>query len=499
MEAEVSLATINQAQISCNSRGQVIVLFFMQICSTIAFAVFYSGLSIFLSQHHHLTKELASLVTGIFLALHYFLPLIGGIIAGRLITYKRLYLFGSLWGIVGCVLVGFTSYFYLGFSLYLINSLVSNVCLNMFATQLFKAEQIKERRIAFFWKYVGMNLGFMLGTLLVGFSSLANNYHVLFMIMCLSLVIGWALLYFFIHEPQVTSLLKARISVTKQIITAAAIFLLMICLMNILFLFAEQTASFITAFAVAILLLIILRELWTTPSRERRNLHIYIGFSLAAISFWTVYLSTPVIMMQIIQYHVARNMFNYTIAPEWFLNIDSIIIVTIVPTLTVYFSKSSHSHLLEKKNAVYFALGLLFTVCALWVLASSLSSLLNNGIISPLYILLYLALLTFAEILTAPIGFAVVGELIPEKKRALMTGVWNMNLAIASLLSGTISKYFIAPHLSQTVLAVNDIECVQQLIVIAGFILLVTAIMLLMASRKKAGKKVIVACEARGA
>ena len=161
--------------------GQIVAIFFIEISSAAAFAVFFSGLSLYLTQKEVHSEYSATLITGLFLSLNYFLPLVGGSIANYLISCKKLYCLGTALSLFGCIILALGNNLYLGLSLFLMSSLVTNVCLKMFITELFDESQVKQRIAAFMWSYVGMNAGFLLGYFISGYSTNHNSYTYLFM------------------------------------------------------------------------------------------------------------------------------------------------------------------------------------------------------------------------------------------------------------------------------------------------------------------------------
>ena len=182
---------------------KLIAIFFIQASSASAFAVFYSGLSLYLTKSQNLTSHVATLITGMFLSLNYFLPLIGGLMATHLISYKKLYCLGSSLGFIGCLVLSNKINLYLGLALFLMASLVTNVCLNMFITQMFDSSQVNQRRVAFIWNYIGMNLGFLIGYFLTGLHSISSNYSGIFNIIAIPLCASIILALLFLKEEKI--------------------------------------------------------------------------------------------------------------------------------------------------------------------------------------------------------------------------------------------------------------------------------------------------------
>lgn len=415
---------------------QIAAVFFIQLSSTIAYAVFYSGLSLYLTQNKIFSEELAATITSLFLSLNYALPLVGGVMVNKIISYKKFYLLGTVVSFLGCTLLAFNGNLYLSLALFLMSSLV-NVCLNMFLTQLFQPEEKTERRIAFLWNYVGMNLGFMLGYFLTGLSTISNNYHSLFVAMSVMTLISLLLTIIFIKEP------KVRLKRLKSGLSQVVLCLLGIALLVLLIGYVFRYATFLqhTIFLIAILAV---SASWyyafkKMDPRDTKNLFHFILFSIFAICFWSFYLLTPIAIMQLIQHAVDRTIFGFLLAPQWIVNIDSVIILLLAPLLALALKKNK---LFFNNSYNYFLLGFLSIACGFLLLGSGIYFSLGNQYIPLMLMLGYLLFITVAEIFVAPASNALIGELIPESLRGVMTGAWGMNICIGGFLASIIAKKF---------------------------------------------------------
>jgi dipeptide/tripeptide permease len=232
--------------------GQVTAIFFIQSSSAAAFAVFYSGLSLFLTQKTSYSKESAAIITGLFLSFNYFLPLIGGMIANRIISLKLLYCLGTLFSFIGCLFLAYNIDLYIGLSLFLMNSLVTNVCLNMFITKLYDNNQVIERRVTFIWNYVGMNLGFLIGYFFTGYSSIANNYFGLFIAMAIILIVSLWLTLVFIKENKPN--IKNSFVIIKYIFELSLMMILLTGVLYILFYYSNFIQHYITSLSLIVLI-----------------------------------------------------------------------------------------------------------------------------------------------------------------------------------------------------------------------------------------------------
>src|SRR4051795_341524 len=139
-------------------------LFFIQIFSTLGFAVLYSTLVLYATKHLHLPVVAATTLMGVFGAFNYGLHLFGGYLGGRFLSNRNLFVGGMALQVMGCACIatGTLSLFYVGLALFLTGSGLNVTCINMMLTQRFTPEDPR-REGAFLWNYAGMNVGFFVG------------------------------------------------------------------------------------------------------------------------------------------------------------------------------------------------------------------------------------------------------------------------------------------------------------------------------------------------
>ena len=140
------------------------VLFLIQIFATLGFSVLYSSLILYATRSLHLSDTLATSITGAFIALNYFLHLLGGYIGGRYLSYRGLFVIGMALQVSGCLLISVPEINFLmwGLAAFLAGSGLNVTCINCMVTQLFEPND-KRRETAFLWNYSGMNIGFFIG------------------------------------------------------------------------------------------------------------------------------------------------------------------------------------------------------------------------------------------------------------------------------------------------------------------------------------------------
>src|SRR2546429_1804264 len=156
-------------------------LFFIQIFSTLGFAVLYSTLVLYATKHLQLSVKAATTLMGVFGAFNYGLHLVGGYLGGRFLSNRNLFVGGMGLQVIGCACIatGTAAMFYIGLASFLTGSGLNVTCINMMLTQRFTPEDPR-REGAFLWNYAGMNVGFFVGFAVAGYFQGTESYSSLF-------------------------------------------------------------------------------------------------------------------------------------------------------------------------------------------------------------------------------------------------------------------------------------------------------------------------------
>ena len=166
-------------------------LFLIQMVSILGFSVLYSSLILYATQELHMSDLQATSLTGAFLALNYFLHLLSGLIGGRYLSYRCLFMIGMALQIIACPILAIASVNCLltGLAFFLAGCGLNITCINCMLTQLFEPEDTR-RESAFLWNYSGQNIGFFVGFMLAGYFELNHGYRQLFLLSSIGNIIA---------------------------------------------------------------------------------------------------------------------------------------------------------------------------------------------------------------------------------------------------------------------------------------------------------------------
>lgn len=130
---------------------------------------------------------------------------------------------------------------------------------------------------------------------------------------------------------------------------------------------------------------------------------------------------------------------SFEIPTTWFQNINPIAIVLFAPLFSYLWVKLSKI----KKNPrtpVKFALGLLLGALAFYIMAQA-SDLAGTGIkVSPMWLVAVYTILTLGELMLSPIGLSMITKLAPSKLGSIMMGVWMASFALGNYLAATLES-----------------------------------------------------------
>lgn len=431
-------------------------LFLIQIFATLGFSVLYSTLILYTTQALHLSDGLATSITGAFIALNYFLHLLGGYVGGRYLSYRSLFSISMILQLFGLALISIPTFNALiwGLALFLTGSGLNVTCINCMVTQLFDPND-KRREAAFLWNYSGMNIGFFIGFSIGGYFQLTQGYQTLFLLSGLGNLIAFLLtLYNWkLLKDRDTIFLEKTEDIRRRlrffgIFTIAMLFLSLRYLMQ----HTEFCNQLIVIIGSGMLLTLCFMALQQETLQEKKKMFGYIILALASIIFWTLYQLAPMGLNLFIERNVDRHLFGFIIAPQWIQNINTMVIILGGPILSMVFTR-----LRDKGINIHipaqFAFSLILIGIALALLPIGIQFADAKGYVNINWVLVTYMLISTAELFISPIGYAMVGQLAPIKLRGIMMGTWMMITGVAAILSN---------HFSQMALAGAELDATTQ-------------------------------------
>jgi len=437
------------------SRGMK-ALFLIQVFSTLSFSVLYSTLVLYATKGLQLDASIAIGITGSFVAFNFFLHLLGGYIGGRFISYRDLFCIGMVFQAIGCIVIAFLSIesLFWGLAAFLTGCGLNVTCVNCMLTQLFDPND-KNRETAFLWNYSGMNIGFCIGFTMSGIFQIERAYGPLFYtaaagnaIAFIIAALNWKILHdvdtHYAHAP----------AKKKQLFFLTGLFMIVILTVVMRWLLDHATFSNDFILIVGLLMLIVIAGIAIQErTREaRKKLWAFFILILASLIFWTLYQMAPMGLMLFLTNNVDRRFGEFIVPPQWLLNINTLIIIVGGPTMA-YLNRQMRKRGHIIRIPVQFTLALFLIGIAFAILPIGIYFANENGMTAFYWIIICYVLQSLGELFISPIGYAMIGQLIPCKLQGLMMGTWLMIVGVAA----TLSNYF-SQMTFKDVTATNPVE-----------------------------------------
>lgn len=430
----------------------------IQIFSTLGFSVLYSTLILYATKGLHMSDLMATSITGSFVALNYFLHLLGGYFGGRFLSYRSLFCISMALQLTGCLLISVpdTTYLLWGLSIFLGGAGLNVTCINCMVTQLFEPND-KRREAAFLWNYSGMNIGFFVGFAIGGYFHLHQAYRELFILSGVGNLVAFLLTMYNwkILKDRDTSFVDADASAKKRarLIGVVLIVGLVLSLRGLLN-YTTFCNQMILAVGASMLILLTVLAVKQQAKDAQNKIFAYIFLSLAALIFWSLYQLAPMGLNLFIERNVDRHFLGFLIAPQWVQNINTIVIILGGPTLSFLFSYLRERDI-NISIPLQFSIALLCIGVAFAILPIGISLSNAQGYTAFNWVAASYVLQSLGELFISPIGYAMVGQLAPVRMRGLMMGIWMMISGVAAILSDFFSKMALGSTLSTDPLVTN--------------------------------------------
>jgi len=419
------------------------VLFFIQIFATLGFAVLYSTLVLYLTNHFHFTAKKSTAIFGVFGAFNYGLHLFGGYLGGRFLSNRNLFVGGMALQVVGCACIagGSETLLYWGLALFLTGSGLNVTCINMMLTQRFKPDDLR-REGAFLWNYAGMNLGFFVGFTAAGHYQLTESYASLFIFATIgnlaSIILAAA--YWKTLADRNTPLVEEpdRRKFRGRFAAGVGILVGLVPIVWILLQYPDSTETLVKAICAVVGLALGWLTLRHPDARERNNMWAYLVLALGSLVFWALYQMAPAGLQLFAVSNVDRHVWGIEIAPQWIQNINTVVIVVGGPLMSALFVRL-RARGWDIDIPKQFAAALLLMGLGFLALPAGIAFADGRGMVAFSWLFWSYVLQSIGELLISPIGYAMIGKLAPRRYQGVMMGAWMLVTGLASLFAGDFS------------------------------------------------------------
>lgn len=348
---------------------------------------------------------------GWYAMLVYLTPVIGGWFADNVWGQRKCIIVGGILMMLGQFALGFPhgwlpegsqlTMLWVGLALLILGNGFFKPNISTMVGDLYK-EGDKRRDAAFTIFYMGINLGSILGYLLIGTIGEKINYQLAFVAAGIGMLIGLIM--------QLTMSDKYLGDIGKQPS-------------------AKLAASAMKGKDL---------EPLTPVQRDRIKVILILGFF--TVVFWAGFEQAAGSMNLFAKNHTDLNFFGWEMPASWLQSVNPLFIIILAPIIASIWVKSGDN---EPSSPAKFSLGLIFLGIGFLCMVGAALEIgnLESGIkASPWWLVAAYIFHTIGELCLSPIGLSMVTKLSPLRYLSLMMGLWFAFIGIANKGAAEIGK-----------------------------------------------------------
>ncbi len=424
-------------------------LFFAEMWERFSFYGLSAILILYMTQRLDFTDANAALVFGSYVTYLYITTAVGGILADRIIGYRRCVLIGGVSIMTGHIIMALSgssdTALFLGLGCISAGTgfFKSNVS-TMVGRLYDDRESLRNSGFAYF--YTGINFGSVLATFIVGFVGEKIGWHYGFSLAAFGMALG---LIFFEsgkkHFPKSCDepnyeVMQRKLFLGLNVWQTIILFVIFsACIFA--YLIAHPTQSMIIISLSGIVLLIYLISLWKSlGSSQKTNIEILLILSIFILFYWSLSNQTSISIPIFIKHNIELNILGFNMPVTTVMATQLTLLVIITPFFGVLWQKLSQRNK-EPSDELKFVFSLVFLALCFLFLSIAGSIAVQSGHANVIWLLLCYLMLVFGELCISPVGLALVTRLAPEHLKSTMMDVWWTISAYAGFFGGVISSH----------------------------------------------------------
>lgn len=449
----------NEEQIQKGHPKGLYVLFFTEMWERFSYYGMRALLVLYLTAElinggFGLLRENALEIYAIFTGLVYLTPIIGGILADKVLGQRKAIFIGAITMAIGQFSLAASvmaetpdmrmNLLYYGLAILIIGNGFFKPNISTIVGGLYN-EGDPRKDSAFTIFYMGINLGAFFSPLICGTLGEVYGWEYGFGMAGIGMVVGtlWFLLQGKVlgevgFAPKNTDAVKSYSKKDWMDVILYVVGIAVLCFLFVKLWFGipEGTQDIIiyTLIAVGVTGLLYVIISGTKGSTEWSRVGVIMILALFHVVFWSGFEQAGGTFNLFAAENTDRMIFDWEIPASYFQSINAIAIFAIAPLFSIMWVA------LDKigknpRTTVKFALALVLLSLGFFVMAEAKASA-ADGLVSPLWLVAVYMLHTLGELAISPIGLSMITKLSPTKIVSAMMGVWMGSIALGNFLAG---------------------------------------------------------------
>ncbi|HEY1008055.1 MAG TPA: peptide MFS transporter [Sphingobacteriaceae bacterium] len=408
-----------------------------------------------------LTRENALEIYAIFTGLVYLTPIIGGLLADKVLGQRKAIFIGGILMALGQFTLAAsqtgntdarTWLLYLGLGILIVGNGFFKPNISTIVGKLY-SDHDPRKDSAFTIFYMGINLGAFLAPLACGYLAAEMGWAYGFGAAGVGMLLGtiWfgvqgRLLGNVGFSPRTNTDVGYQLTLKKKDWMDILLYVVACLVITYGFLtlwgnLGEGLKSTLTTVLAVIgglaLLYIIFSN--TKGSVEWKRVGVIIVLCSFNVFFWAGFEQAGGTFNLFAEHNTNRSLMGWEIPAAWFQSVNSIWIISLAPVISALWL--SLSRIGKNPNIpVKFAMALIFLGLGFVVMSAANAAAGNGNLVSPLWLVVVYFLHTVAELCLSPIGLSMISKLSPQKIVSVMMGIWFGSIALANYVAGVLES-----------------------------------------------------------
>ena len=401
-----------------------------------------------------LDDKTASAIFGLFVAGSYLLSLFGGWIADALIGPSRAVIAGGVFIMVGNALLasGTPQVFFVGLSLIALGVGLLKPNISALVANLYP-EGGSRRDAGFSLFYMGINVGALLGALLVPLCAVRYGWHYGFALPAIGMCIGLA--QFFVtrrhlnapERPPPNAGIRAWLPVIVS--GAAALAVVTLAVTGRLSIdataLATMASSLIGLLAAGYFVYLLYFAGLTPPERSR--VFVMIALFIAYALYTAGQEQTGTSLTLFAERYTDRVLFGWQMPAGILQGVSSVVIILFAPLFSALWI-SLERRGKDLSTPVKFAAGLALMGLGFLVMYAASLLVTHGQKVSPSWLVACYTVQMWGDLCIAPVGLSSITKLAPTRFVGQAMGMWFLSLALGNNLAGLLATEYDAHNLA---------------------------------------------------
>ncbi|MBB4152527.1 POT family proton-dependent oligopeptide transporter [Sphingomonas jinjuensis] len=429
------------------------LLFFVELWERFSFYGMRAILVLYLTKHFLLAEQPAYAIYGAYTSMVYITPILGGLLADRLLGARKAVLAGGIFITIGHLLIAVVEGpqgqqgsallgFYLALAFVIVGTGFLKGNISVLVGALYPRDDIR-RDGAFSIFYMGINTGAFVGPIIVGILGETVGWGWGFGAAGIGMALGLVAFLSFrrelagVGEPPVAGALRRRspIGISNEwLIYVGAI----LAVFASWYLVGQQGLVGLLLIAAAVVTVggIIVTAVTKLPRQERDRLFAALFLIMLCPLFWALFEQTGSSLTLYTDQAVDRTILGFAIPASVFQSVNPAFIITLAPVFGAIWVKLGRRKL-EPSAPFKFGIGLILVGAGFFALILGAPS---QGLTPAIFVILLYLFHSAAELCFSPIGLSSMTRLSVKSMTGLMMGTWFLATAAGNFIAGLIAQ-----------------------------------------------------------